>query len=162
MKDVTSEIEQLKSDVKNEDNVDSFMEPGKKKRGRPKGSTKKATAQVNPMDGTSNPQVPDIEATKKLVAPAVSALSAMGVKIAEDQTAAMQPTEMEVIIDSGAACVNQYLPGVLGAHANAVVLSVTLAQWGFRVYMLRQMNLAKLKNEAKLRAVPDNGVEVKQ
>lgn len=158
MKDVSSEIENLKSDVRNEDNVDSFMEPGKKKRGRPKGSkTKVSSETVNPMGGTT-PPVPDVEATKKLIAPAVSALSVLGVKLAEDEAAAMQPTETEIIIDSAAACVNQYLPGVLGAHANAVILSVALAQWSFRVYLLRQATLAKLKREKQVHAVPEQGV----
>lgn len=160
MKDVSSEIENLKSDVRNEDNVDSFMEPGKKKRGRPKGSKSKPVenAQVNPL-GSSAPPVPDIAATKKLVEPAVAALSMLGVKLAEDEAAAMVPTEMEIIADSAAACVNQYLPGVLGAHANAVVLSVALGQWALRVYLLRQATLSRLKKEKALNAVPDNGVQ---
>ena len=161
MKDVSSEIENLKSDVRNEDNVDSFMEPGKKKRGRPKGSKNNAkpqTASINPMGGEAQ-AVPDIAATKKLVEPAVAALSMLGVKLAEDEAAAMVPTEMEIIADSAAACVNQYLPGVLGAHANAVVLSVALGQWALRVYLLRQATLSRLKKEKALNAVPDNGVQ---
>ena len=160
MKDVSAEIENLKTDVKNEDHVDSFMEPGKKRRGRPKGSKTKtaSAAPVNPM-GEGAPQVPDIEATKKLVAPAVAGLSALGVKLAEDEAAAMQKTEMEVIVDSAAACVNQYLPGVLGEHANAVVLSVALGQWALRVYLLRQATLSRIKKEKIVNAVPDQGVQ---
>lgn len=158
MKDVTSEIDKLKSDVQNEDNVDSFMEPGKKRRGRPKGSKTKSPGPENIMSAPGAPSVPDIEATKKMVQPAVAALSMMGVKIAEDDAAAMVPTETEIIVDSAAACINQYLPGVLGAHANAVVLSVALAQWGLRVYLLRQATLSKLQKERQLRAVPDQGV----
>lgn len=153
MKDVSSEIEQLKSDVRNEDHVDSFMEPGKKRKGRPKGSKNKVSQgsqAINPM-GDSTQAIPDIEATKKLVAPAVSALSILGVKLAEDELAAMQPTEMEIIVDSGAACINQYLPGVLGLHANAIVLSVALAQWSLRVYLLRQATLSKLQKEKQMK-----------
>lgn len=159
MKDVSAEIENLKTDVQKEDHVDSFMEPGKKRKGRPKGSTNKPKA-VNVMgEASSAPQIPDLEATKKLVKPGVSALSALGVKFAEDETAAMQPPEVEVIVDSAAACINQYLPGVLGAHANAVVLSVTLAQWGLRVYFLRQASLAKLRQEKAMRAVQEPPIQ---
>lgn len=153
MKDLSSEIEQLKTDVKNEDHVDSFMEPGKKRKGRPKGSKNRAQTSnpVNPMGGEGAPiPIPDIEATKKLVAPAVSALSALGVKYAEDDAAKMQEPEVTVIVDSAAACINQYLPGVLGVHANAVVLAVTLGQWSLRVYFLRQASLAKLRQQQKV------------
>lgn len=150
MKDVTSSLDQLKSDVREEDHVDSFMEPGKKRKGRPKGSKNK-TEKVNPMGSVGAPPIPDIEATKKLITPAVSGLSLLGVKLAEDEAAAMQPTEMEVIVESAAACVNQYLPGVLGQHANAIVLSVALAQWSLRVYLLRQATLAKMKKEKEVK-----------
>lgn len=161
MKDVSSEIENLKSDVKNEDHVDSFMEPGKKRRGRPKGSTskgKQTSAPINPLGDAPAPPIPDIEATKKLVAPAISALSALGEKFAEDSAAAMQKPEMEVIVDSAAACVNQYLPGVLGAHANAVILSVALGQWGLRVYLLRQATLARLRREKAINVTPETTI----
>lgn len=147
MKDVSSEIEQLKTDVKNEDHVDSFMEPGKKRKGRPKGSKNAPKNPVNPMGVDGAPPIPDIEATKKMVAPMVSALSALGVKYAEDEAARMQEPEVIVIVDSAAACINQYLPGVLGAHANAVVLAVTLGQWSLRVYFLRQANMEKLRQQ---------------
>lgn len=157
MKDVTSELTELQNDVKNEDNINSFMEPGKKKRGRKPGSKNKpkdangpAYQSVNPMGG-SNPEVPNIEATKNLVKPAIAALSVLGVRIAEDDAAAMQETEMSIIVDSAAACVNQYLPGVLGAHANAVILSVALGQWSLRVYLLRLATIERMKREKELK-----------
>lgn len=150
MKDVSLSLDQLKNDVQGEDSADTFMEPGKKRRGRPKGSKNKSsdTQKVNPMGGGSDlPPTPDVEQTKKLVRPAVEAISFMGVKIAEDPSAAMQPTELEIIVETSALCINQYLPGVLGTHANAIVLSVTLAQWSLRVWLLRQAKLEELKQK---------------
>lgn len=152
MKDVSLSLDQLKNDVQGEDSADTFMEPGKKRRGRPKGSKNKTSdsnaQRVNPMGGPDVPPTPDVEQTKKLVRPAVEAISFMGVKIAEDPGAAMQPTELEIIVETSALCINQYLPGVLGTHANAIVLSVTLAQWSLRVWLLRQAKLEELKQKA--------------
>lgn len=152
MKDVSQSLDQLKNDVQAEDSADTFMEPGKKRRGRPKGSKNQKTSdaqRVNPVGGSAElPPTPDVEQTKKLVRPAVEAISFMGVKIAEDPAAAMQPTELEIIVETSALCINQYLPGVLGTHANAIVLSVTLAQWSLRVWLLRQAKLEELKQKA--------------
>lgn len=156
-----NELESLKHDAASEDAADSFMHP-KKKRGRPKGSKSHAKASGGASDvppgGPSGPRPlgtePDprafqqeVENNKKFVRPMIGAVSSLGVKYAEDERAAMGPTEMEVIVDSASACLAQYLPAVLGAHANAVVLFATLTQWSFRVYMLRMENLEKLKAE---------------
>ena len=56
MKDVAVSIDQLKNDVQGEDSADTFMEPGKKRRGRPKGSkNRNADEKVNPMGGGNSP-----------------------------------------------------------------------------------------------------------
>jgi len=150
MKSVDTVLDKLQNDAKGEDTSDSFMEPAKKSRGgRPKGSKNRPavnpTASGEDNSGPGLPPLPDIEQTKKLIRPGVEALSLMGVKLAADQAAAIQPTEMEIIVETGALCVNQYLPGVLGIHANAIVLLVTLSQWSLRVYLLRQTNIQKMR-----------------
>lgn len=147
------ELESLKSDAASEETSNSFMEPKKKGRGRPKGSTNKAKAAAaagggpdNPMGSIGSARNPaeDISKVKDYLKPVVELLSMKGAQLAEDPRGAMAPTEIEIITDAAANCVNQYLPGVLGEHANAIVLLTALGTWGARVFVLRQMKLAEM------------------
>lgn len=146
------DLSSLSSDAASEDQNDSFMEP-KKKRGRPKGSTKKKDTPP-PSNAKLGGDLPptreeQIAQTKKYIKPVVGIISNVGVKIAEDEKAAMGTDEMEIIAESAAACIQQYLPDVLGAHANAVVLLTALGNWSLRVYMLRMANLEAMRERAK-------------
>ncbi len=70
MSDIDSSLEKLKVDAANEDSADSFMEPGKKRRGRPKGAKNKTSQ--NPMGGSevnAPPVGPDHEKIKQLTEP---------------------------------------------------------------------------------------------
>lgn len=156
MSDQFLELENLKSDAASEETSNSFMEPKKKGRGRPKGSTKakaEADRAQNPMGGIGASQNPtqDLEKVKGYLRPVVELISMKGVQIAEDERAAMAKTEMEIITDAAANCVNQYLPNVLGEHANAIVLATALGAWAARVLVLRQMKLAELIEEKRKR-----------
>lgn len=152
------ELGKLAGDASTEDQNDSFMEP-KKKRGRPKGSKNFSHQGKNvpPPKGTEKflggdtppTREEQIAQTKKYIKPVVGVISSVGEKIAEDKTAAMTLEEIEIISESAAACIQQYLPDVLGAHANAVVLLASLGQWSLRVYMLRMANLDAMRERAK-------------
>lgn len=155
--DADFELGKLAGDAATEDAVDSFMNP-KKKRGRPKGSKNSNQGKnVPPPKGTQNilggdtppSREEQIAQTKKYIKPVVGIISNVGVKIAEDEKAAMAPNEAEIIAESAAACINQYLPDVLGNHANAVVLLTALGNWSLRVYLLRMANLEAMRERAK-------------
>lgn len=152
------ELGKLAQDASTEDQNDSFMEP-KKKRGRPKGSKNSTRSKDAPsppkgaeriLGGDTPPtREEQIAQTKKYIKPVVGIISNVGVKIAEDPAAAMGPDEAEIIAESAAACIQQYLPDVLGAHANAVVLLTALGNWSLRVYLLRMANLEAMREKAR-------------
>lgn len=159
---VESEIDSLKVDASAEDTADSFMEP-KKKRGRKPGSKNKPKVDTSTASGApgvgpqplgssgGDPQSPnfasEVEQNKQFVRPALLAISSLGVKLAETEKAAIGPVEMEILVNSGAACLAQYMPAVLGAHANAIVFLTCFSQWSLQVYLLRQARLQELREE---------------
>lgn len=170
---VEADIDTLKNDAAAEDTADSFMEPKKKgKRGRPPGTKNKPkmdTAGPGPGGpgqplGSSggDPQNPNFqaetEANKQFVRPALLAMSSLGVKIAETEKAAIGPVEMEIMVNSGAACIAQYMPAVLGAHANAIVFLTCFSQWSLQVYLLRQARLAEMREEIMRRKQAERNV----
>lgn len=142
-------IEDLKERAVQDGEPPEFMKPDKKRgRGRPKGSTSEKKEGI-PHE-TKSSAADQIIANKKLMLPMWQAISGVGVKLAEDKEAAIGVVEMEVLVDTSAACVHQYLPNLLGEHANLIVLSVTFAQWSLRVYLLRQAKLEQLIAERRM------------
>lgn len=154
--EVKATLDDLSVDASTEENVGAFMDPvskrGKrgpyKKRGRDESEEKTSEAE------TQNLAV-EIDKLKPLMRPMWETVSTLGVKIAETPDAAIGPNELIVFVDTSAACVHQYLPGLLGTHANLIVLSLTFGQWAARVYMLRQMQLDKLRREINPSGMPD-------
>lgn len=149
---ISSKLEGLKSDAQGEENSGGFMSPGKK-RGPKKGvkygprPSKDASAPNNIVgeNGATPNAVQDIEQVKKILTPVFQTCSAIGVKMAETPEAAMGAVELEIMVDSAARCVNQYLPGVLGAHASLIVLTLTFSQWSLKVYLLREAKLQEMR-----------------
>lgn len=154
--DKKADLQDLSAKAAQEDSAKEFMNPVRG-RGRPKGAKNKPH---DPVSGTSASgptpisESEDLQQVKKYVKPVFEMISGVGVKIAEDNRAAFGPEEMEILVDSGANCINQYLPGLLGEHKHLIVLTATLSQWSIKVYMLRQMNLDKLRRELRSNAVP--------
>lgn len=138
-------IADLKASVDDGEAPQEFMKP--KKRGRKPGQKNKPKDGASPevMHGLSDKEA--LLANKRMVRPVWEMLSGVGVKLAEDERAALGAAELEVLVDTSAAVIHQYLPELLGQHANLVVLSLTFGQWSLRVYMLRQANLERLKAE---------------
>lgn len=138
-----------------EDGDQSFMNPVKpKKRGRPPGSKKKenkAEPEQTEAYGTEIDPQKQIDALKPIVRPLIEVLEKAGVKLAETEDARMGEEVLQCLVDTGSACVHQYLPGVVGAHANLIVFSMTMANWTLKVYMLRMRELERLREEFRMR-----------
>lgn len=145
----------LASGAAQEDSVDSFMDPVKKGRGRPKG-TKNRPKDGTPAPGASplgagNPENDprlQLEQTKKYIRPVVEIASKAGVKLCESEEGAMSPSEIEIIAESAAACVQQYLPNALGDHANLIVLLTVTGNWAAKVYMIRLAKIEEYRRRA--------------
>lgn len=162
--EVNERVEELAASADTSDSGASFMSPENappKRRGRPKGSKNKtkdgeATSgpEVLPPEGSQS-AAEQIEANKQFLQPVFGIISQAGVKLAGSEKAAIGPNEMVVMVDSAARCVHQYLPNVVGQHTNLVVFSLTVANWGVRVYALREETIAELKRRKAAQATPD-------
>lgn len=149
--DPTQKLDSLAQDAASEDQGKAFMNP-KRGRGRPKGS-KKDKETVAPEVQTSPPPTPEqnIEALKPILKPCFEMISGVGVRLCEEPQAAMTAAELNILVDTGAACIQQYLPGALTAHANLIVLMMTMGNWGMKVYMIREAKLAQYREEFRQR-----------
>ena len=148
--DPTQKLDSLAQDAATEDQGRAFMSP-KRGRGRPKGSKKATTPE--PEVQTSPPPTPEqnIEALKPILKPCFEMISGVGVRLCEEPQAAMTAAEINILVDTGAACIQQYLPGALTAHANLIVLMMTMGNWGMKVYMIREAKLAQYREEFRQR-----------
>lgn len=159
--EVRAHVEDLAADASTEENVGAFMDPAskgdRKKRGPYKKRNKENSEETTATSSEAETQnlAAEIDKLKPLVRPLWETISTVGVKIAETPDAAIGPNEMVVLVDCSAACVLQYLPGLLGTHASLIVLSLTFGQWASRVYILRQMQLDKLRREINPSGMPD-------
>lgn len=131
-----------------------FMNPGaeRKKRGRPRkdqGAGPQKPAH-DPIPGSTVNVAPPIDPIAELM-PLTTALatfySQFLVQIAEDERVALTKDKHQLVAHTSAVCLNQYMPGVLGKHASAIVLIVTIAETSFVAYRLRMENLARLRKE---------------
>lgn len=142
--EVDSKISNFASEASNVEQEQGFMNPVKP-RGRPKGA--KNLPKDAPLPHNMGSDAETLASLKQLVTPVADMLSEVGYRVAEDEKARLSATEIDIITTSAAKCINLYLPNVMGKHADLIVLSVTMAQWSARVYMLRQMNLEKLRSQ---------------
>lgn len=149
-------IDKLANDAAQEDSTASFMEPAKK-RGRKKGGKNKPKENVMGTGGGDGPrplqdvagQAGSVEQIKQYVKPMFQIISGLGVKIAENEKAALSETELDILTTSSANCINHYLPGIMGAHADLMILCACFGQWGFRVYLLREQEKARILEERR-------------
>lgn len=134
-----------------------FMEPGTKKRGRPKGSKDKRSgptqdpgARTQGSSTNSAAGGPTVDHTAELI-PLVRPLwliaDRTAVEYAGDERAALGADRLQVLVQTSAQCLNQYLPDVLGKHAPLCVMLVTVMQWSVIVYSVRRDNIEKIKRE---------------
>lgn len=157
--DPRPKLASLAQSASEEDAGASFMNPVKKKRGRPRKDENPAVEGSNDLGTASAPDpMAAIEANKKLVRPMWEVIDRVGQKYAETTDAAMGPQILETLVDTSAACIHQYLPSLLSEHANLIVLSVTFSSWSLKVYMLRQAKLEELRAQFRARQA---GQEVK-
>lgn len=137
-----SKVSTFAAEAANVETQNEFMNPIK--RGRPKGSKNNVKIETPP---DLNLDKENVEKLKTYLTPVVDLVSEVGYRVSEDEKGRLSSQEIEIITSSAASCVNLYLPNVLGRHADLIVLTVTMAQWSVRVYMLRQMNLDKLRRQ---------------
>lgn len=146
----STKLEEMAKDAAQEAGSGAFMDPGAKssgkKRGRPKGSSKKSDARE--PDEILPPPDPEKEreALKPVIAPVFKLLSMAGVKAAEDERAAIPEPAQELMTHAAAGTVVKYMPGV-SEHADLICLSLMMGQWAMTVWMLRRENLAKMRAE---------------
>lgn len=132
-------LDQIEGGAASEDSTGTFMNPVEKK--KRKYAKRKGKEEAPPAQSPAE----QLEATKVWVKPVIGIMSTAGARIAEDERGLMTPSELDVIVNSTAGCIQQYLPDILGKHGNAVVLCVFMTQWTARVYLVRQENLARLR-----------------
>lgn len=149
----------MAQNAKAETSAGGFMNPGAKRRGRRPGSKNQArsgpgvaggTSGPGPMaGGTPQPHVDPIAELMPVTKGLATFYSNFLVQIAEDERAKLTEEKHAVISHTAAVCLNQYFPGVLGAHAALIVLSVTVLETGMSAMRFRNENLEKLREEKK-------------
>lgn len=149
----SEKLEKLASDAAQEKGAASFMDPGaKKKRGRPKGSVKKETEAPRAREPDAILPPPDMEkereTLKPVLAPVFNLMSMAGVKIAEDEKAAIPEATQVMMTHCASGCVAKYLPGI-SQHADAICLSLMMSNWAMTVWLLRRENLARMREEIR-------------
>jgi hypothetical protein len=152
-----------------ESSVGGFMQPGRNRRGRPKGSHNKGHEKVSlPSHGPgaessgpggvqNGPQGDVIAVYKPLATGVVETLSNVCVQLAEDERAKIDGQARVAMIDSGAVCGYYFL----GAGSEKwVALGTFLLIGGQAVWAatrLRAENLAKMRAEARQHNSQNNG-----
>lgn len=160
-------LQNMALDAKEASATNGFMQPGTKSkgRGRPKGSKneksgapKDAGRGPDSSNDPGRPGGPNTDHTAELI-PLVRPLwlmaDRMALEYAGDNRASLGAERMQILVQTSAQCLNQYLPDMLGKHAPLCVLLVTVMQWGVVVYSVRQDNIQKMKD------VKENGAGYK-
>jgi len=142
--EVDQKLSHFAGEADSEEKENAFMNPVKK-RGRPLGSKNKAHDE--PLPPSLNLDADNVQKIRTYIAPVVELCSEVGFRVSEDEKGRLSPQETEIITQSAASCINLYLPNVMGRHADLIVLTITMAQWSARVFMLRKMNLEALRRQ---------------
>lgn len=146
-----TKLDEMATNARAEGAGQEFMNPGeppKKKRGRPKGSTSKPQVDAIPEDlqAQAEPSREErLEANKQLLEPCFKILSEAAIRKTGKVDAGFTNQELDVLCTSGAACIEQYLPNLVGRHANLIILSMTLGAWSFRVARIYEMEASKMR-----------------
>lgn len=151
-----SKLDALAHEAGSEPGEGGFMNPAKKRRGRPKGSKN----ETPPPSGPSNPDPkghnPDpilqaqqrIEANKQFLGASLDFLDDALYPLHETPEASLKnkPKQKEQIIINGAICMEQYLPDLMNRHMPLILVSMGLGGYGFGIYNARMAKL-KIMNE---------------
>ena len=156
-----SKIANLASDAAaTEKQSPGFMEPGSKIKGKrgPKGPWKhKDEKEAGPQAAQGPAQKPPVDPVAELM-PVTSQVtefySNFLIQFAEDDKAGLEPGIKQTMAHTGAVCLNQYFPNAMGVHAPLIVLLCIVGQTSFNAYMMRQMNLEKLKEQKRRQNAP--------
>jgi hypothetical protein len=107
----------------------AFMNPQKKKRGRPRKSGEEKPSLASTPSISVDPAQAAIETNKQFVGPAIRMLENFAYARVPDERVKLGKDQFEVMVNSGAACIHQYLPDALNKHANLVVFLSTFGVW---------------------------------
>lgn len=144
-----SKLETFAENARSEGVGNEFMNPGeppKKKRGRPKGSTSKPSPEPEEVQATQEPSRDErLHANKQLLEPCFKILSEAAIRKTGKIEAGFTNQELDVLCISGAECIEQYLPNLVGKHANLIILSMTLGAWSYRVARIYEMEAEKMR-----------------
>lgn len=135
-----------------------FMNPAKKKRGRPKGSKneEKMAGPANPSPAGHNPDPilqsqQRIEANKQFIEGALDFLDDALYPLHETPEASLKskPKQKAAIVLNGAICMEQYLPDLMNRHMPLILVTMGLGSYGFGIFNARMAKLAEMNERAR-------------
>lgn len=163
-----SKLDSLAHEAGSEPGEGGFMNPKKKKGGRPPGAkNKNPSAQPDcPASPSPSGHIPDpimqsqqrIEANRQFIAGGMSFLDDALFPLHETPSARLKPDQRDLIVINGAICMEQYLPDLLNRHMPLILVSFGLGGYGFGIYNARKIKLAEM-NERARRQQAMNGVK---
>lgn len=152
-----TKLDQLAHDSASEEGAGGFMNP-KKKRGRPKKVSAEGSPQPEPIRQNINDPLLQaqarMDANKQFLGGCMDFLDEALYPLHETPAARLQPLQRTMIVDNGAICMEQYMPGAIGKHMPLILMTFGLGGYGFGIYNARKIKLL----EMQLRAQQMNGV----
>lgn len=137
----------IKKAEENEKSSESqFMSPkdkkSEKKRGRPKKEFKdEELKKDNPEKEAPKFNIP----TKVICYPITKAISAAGVSYTNEPRAALTPDEAEGMAEALGLILDKYMPDVGNKYGPELMLSLSLGQYGLRLYAIKKLKEEQLK-----------------
>ncbi len=143
MLEKNEKVADLAKDAKDlESDGAKFMDPGAKRRGRPKGSTKPKTATSSAESTTQASPEPQGPPTVDIVRPAIKIIGAWVPRLVKDDRAKMMPEEEEQIAICTAALVDKYAMS-LGKYAVELGFLFVCGAYSMRVIAINEDNKEK-------------------
>ncbi len=135
----SEKISELAAEAKELENEGAkFMDPGAKRRGRPKGSSKKTVKAESTPENTPD-NTPPMPPTTEIVRPVITLMSGWTSRMVKDERAKMLPEEAETITICTAALIDKYAMS-LGKYAVEIAFAATLGAYTLRVIAINETN----------------------
>lgn len=141
-------LNHMASDALHAEGATSFMQPGTKKRGRPK-KVDEGPSSIG--SGGPKPIIDPIGEWKPVTSALTEFYSNGLVMYAEDQRAALTDDVKTQLRDSSAICAHQFMPDGFGKYGALASVLLIISTTGFNAWILRRENLAKLMEEKRAR-----------
>lgn len=157
-----SKLDNLAFDASTEGGEGGFMDPKKKKRGRPpKGNAKPSqsenVASSGPIRLTPEDQVQKrIQSNQQFLSGCLGFLDDALYPLHETPEARLKGEQKELIVTNGAICMEQYLPDMLNKHMPLILMSFGLGGYGFGIYNARQRKLKEMDKRVRAQETREN------